>query len=56
MVSRLRQFAIDEFEMILAERKVVERLNGLEGVIESARRRKARGVDADVEEGAVGVA
>lgn len=42
--------------MILAERKVVERLNGLEGVIESARRRKARGVDADVEEGAVGVA
>ncbi|KAJ8065370.1 hypothetical protein OCU04_006058 [Sclerotinia nivalis] len=49
MVSRLRQFAIDEFEMILRERKVVERLNGLEGVIESARRRKARGVDADAD-------
>ncbi|TGO81802.1 hypothetical protein BPOR_1011g00040 [Botrytis porri] len=39
MVSRLRQFALDEFEMILQERRVVERLNGLEGVIESARRR-----------------
>ncbi|KAF7879439.1 hypothetical protein EAF04_000635 [Stromatinia cepivora] len=56
MVSRLRQFAIDEFEMILRERRVVERLNGLEGVIESARRRKARGVDADAEGGDGGVA
>ncbi|QSZ30661.1 hypothetical protein DSL72_000219 [Monilinia vaccinii-corymbosi] len=60
MVSRLRQFAIDEFEMILKERKVVERLNGLEAVIEAARRRKARGVDADVdvegEGGGAGVA
>ncbi|KAB8296919.1 hypothetical protein EYC80_002328 [Monilinia laxa] len=49
MVSRLRQFAIDEFEVILRERRVVERLNGLEAVIEGARRRKARGVDADAE-------
>ncbi|KAI9645981.1 hypothetical protein NHQ30_005419 [Ciborinia camelliae] len=56
MVSRLREFAIDEFEMILKERKVVERLNGLEGVIEGARRRKARGVDADAEGGDMGVA
>ncbi|KAK6605338.1 mind kinetochore complex component [Botrytis cinerea] len=56
MVSRLRQFALDEFEMILQERRVVERLNGLEGVIESARRRKARGVDAETEGRDVGVA
>ncbi|KAF7948568.1 uncharacterized protein EAE97_003979 [Botrytis byssoidea] len=56
MVSRLRQFALDEFEMILQERRVVERLNGLEGVIESARRRKARGVDAETEGRDLGVA
>ncbi|ESZ95128.1 hypothetical protein SBOR_4495 [Sclerotinia borealis F-4128] len=54
MVSRLRDFAIDEFKMILGERRVVERLNGLEGVIEGARRRKARGVDADAVEGGKG--
>ena len=35
---------------------MVERLNGLEGVIESARRRKARGVDAETEGRDVGVA
>ncbi|KAG4030440.1 hypothetical protein MFRU_012g01740 [Monilinia fructicola] len=55
MVSRLREFAHDEFATILRERRVVERLNGLEAVIEGARRRKARGVDADVDvEGAGG--
>ncbi|KAA8568645.1 hypothetical protein EYC84_007656 [Monilinia fructicola] len=44
-----------KFATILRERRVVERLNGLEAVIEGARRRKARGVDADVDvEGAGG--
>ena len=50
LVDKLRRFANEEFEMILAERKVVERLNGLDEVVKEGRRRKDRGemVDGEV--------
>ncbi|KAN0114475.1 Nnf1 domain containing protein [Hyaloscypha variabilis] len=51
MCERLRSFALSEFETILEERKVVERLNGLEDLIADAKRRKARGVDGGEGEG-----
>ncbi|KAM3070398.1 hypothetical protein ACMFMG_010225 [Clarireedia jacksonii] len=47
MVQRLEKFALDEFEQIMQERKVVERLNEWEAVLEGARRRRARGVDGE---------
>ncbi|PQE19032.1 MIND kinetochore complex component protein [Rutstroemia sp. NJR-2017a WRK4] len=47
MVQRLERFALDEFDQILEERKVVLRLNEWEGVLEGARRRRARGVDEE---------
>ncbi|KAE8445380.1 hypothetical protein EG329_013502 [Mollisiaceae sp. DMI_Dod_QoI] len=53
MVSRLREFAREEFEVILLERNVVEKLNGLEGVVGDARRRRARAADGEEEEGPV---
>ncbi|KAI9055176.1 hypothetical protein LZ554_000140 [Drepanopeziza brunnea f. sp. 'monogermtubi'] len=57
MVGRLEAFARDEFETILAERNVVERLNLLEDLIAEGRRRKARGeleeqeLELELEEG-----
>lgn len=49
MVARLQGFARDEFETILRERAVVERLNLLEEVIAEGRRRRAREVDGEGE-------
>jgi kinetochore protein NNF1 len=43
MISRLGVFAREEFDAIVEERRVVERVNGLEGIIGEARRRKAEG-------------
>ncbi|KAJ5054620.1 uncharacterized protein L3040_000887 [Drepanopeziza brunnea f. sp. 'multigermtubi'] len=54
MVGRLEAFARDEFETILAERNVVERLNLLEDLIAEGRRRKARGEQEEEEEGRAG--
>lgn len=48
MVSKLQQFAENEFETIMVERRVVENLNRLEEIIEEARRKKARGVEGQV--------
>ena len=47
LVERLEGFARDEFEVILQERRVVERLNALETVISDAKRRKARAQDGE---------
>ena len=47
MTERLDGFAKAEFETILRERKVVQGLNALEGLIADARRRKARAVEGD---------
>ncbi|PQE03039.1 MIND kinetochore complex component Nnf1 protein [Rutstroemia sp. NJR-2017a BVV2] len=47
MVQRLERFALDEFAQIMEERRVVLRLNEWESVLESARRRRARGVDGE---------
>lgn len=49
MIERLREFATEEFETILRERAVVERVNALEERIGEARRRRGRGVDGGVE-------
>ena len=48
LIAKLQAFARDEFERILEEKRVVERLNKLEDVIAEGRRRKARGVDKEV--------
>ncbi|KUJ21462.1 uncharacterized protein LY89DRAFT_639458 [Mollisia scopiformis] len=45
MLERLRGFAVEDFERIMEERRVVERVNGLEDVITEARKRRAAGVD-----------
>jgi len=47
LTSRLEQFAKDEFQTIMEERAVVERLNSLEDVIAEAKRRKARAADGE---------
>lgn len=44
-VDRLREIAVGEFEVILEERRVVENLNRLEGIVGDAKRRKAEGGD-----------
>ncbi|KAF8851986.1 Nnf1-domain-containing protein [Acephala macrosclerotiorum] len=49
MISRLGDFAREEFQTILEERGVVERLNRLEDLIADARRRKARSIEGDGE-------
>ena len=51
MVNGLRGFAVNEFDAIVEERRVVEGLNRLEDLIADAKRRKARGVEG--EEGVV---
>jgi kinetochore protein NNF1 len=45
MTERLEGFAKSEFEVILRERRVVEGLNALEGLVGDARRRKTRASD-----------
>jgi kinetochore protein NNF1 len=47
MCERLRTFAMGEFGEIMEERRVVERLNELEGLIADARKRKSRSVEGD---------
>jgi kinetochore protein NNF1 len=42
MVHKLKGFAMEDFERVLVERGVVERLNRLEDVVAEGRRRKAR--------------
>jgi len=51
MSERLRGFAMSEFETILEERKVVERLNAMEDLFADAKRRKARVLDGEGKEG-----
>ncbi|KAE9379658.1 Nnf1-domain-containing protein [Stipitochalara longipes BDJ] len=53
MSERLRSFALSEFETILEERKVVERLNALEDLIADARKRRARALDTEGGEGEI---
>jgi len=48
LVDKLQTFARDEFERILEERKVVERLNKLEELIAEGRRRRARRVEGEM--------
>lgn len=43
MNAKLEEGCLKEFEAIVAERKVVEGLNGWDRVVEEARRRVARG-------------
>ncbi|TAQ84889.1 hypothetical protein B7494_g6777 [Chlorociboria aeruginascens] len=47
MVERLEQFAKEEFDDILRDRRVVEGLNSLEDLVADARRRKSRAVDGE---------
>ncbi|CZR68477.1 uncharacterized protein PAC_18376 [Phialocephala subalpina] len=49
MISRLGDFAREEFEMILQERGVVERLNSLDDLISDAKKRKARAIEGEIE-------
>lgn len=52
MISRLGMFAREEFESIVEERRVIDRVNALEEVIRDAKRRKADGL-GNGEEGEV---
>lgn len=47
LIAKLQTFARDEFERILEERKVVERLNKLEDLVAEGKRRRARGVEGE---------
>jgi kinetochore protein NNF1 len=49
MVNGLRGFAVNEFDTILEERRVVENLNRLEDLIADAKKRKARSVEGEGE-------
>jgi len=53
MCERLRGFAMAEFGEIIEERRAVERLNELEGLIADARKRKSRSVEGDEGKGEV---
>jgi kinetochore protein NNF1 len=47
MTNGLRSFALNEFETIMEERRVVEHLNRLEDLIADAKKRKARSTSSD---------
>lgn len=51
MISRLGDFAKEEFEDIVRERRVVERVNRLEVLIGEARRRMVEGEGEGREDG-----
>lgn len=53
MISRLGEFARGEFEDIVRERRVVERVNALEGVIGEARGRMLESANGNGKEGVV---